>query len=245
MNRNLLLISICAHSLLTGAELAEPTRWATFSRAFYDGMPLPKWSGSYLVSWTRNTHATEALDNVTIYDRGGKVVSSHRIWYPDAGAVTLIDATANGNTVAVLGQAMNRAGVYVGFVASLAVGSTNPRILPLGSFEGTSIAFGEDRTLWVLGYQVGEERRIKTAPRHATLRHYKPDGETIRRVSALAGYPMWTSLRCRREGWVPSGDSRPRPHRRPATPMSNVDGIHTRWRTPPDSGTPPCVLQQC
>jgi hypothetical protein len=64
------------------------------------------------------------------------------------------------------------------------------RIVQTSPFEGVAVAGGPDRSVWVLGYQAGEERRVRKAPDHAMLRRYDRDGKLIGE-----GLP-WSSFRC-------------------------------------------------
>ncbi|MEN6602701.1 MAG: hypothetical protein ABFD86_09805 [Bryobacteraceae bacterium] len=94
-----------------------------------------------------------------------------------------------GEAIAV-GNAMVGSLEYTGFLAFVPIKGGAARIVRTAPFEGMSVAVGPDRSVWVLGLQVGEERRILKAPDHAMLQHYGRDGKLI------GGSLPWSSFRC-------------------------------------------------
>lgn len=197
-------IRLLVHCCLTVAvcsafdRLEAPTHRALFPNVLSSGAPIPKWTGSYLTTWALNTTSADTTDNVSVFDKTGKLTSTKRIWFPDAVTVQILDAAGAGNTVVLVGKALNTNGVYVGFLAFVPVQEARTEVVQLGAFEGVSVAMAEDQTVWVLGYQVGEGRRIKAAPRHSMLRRYTAKGH------AAGEFLFWPDKQC---GLHPAGET--------------------------------------
>jgi len=172
-------------------QLATPDHRATFKRAIVSGGALPRWSGGFLVSWQRNTLPADTRDNLVVYDRDGGVVAKWRLWFPDASLVKIVDAAASPDGhLAITGLAVNASGALACFLGSVSIGEATARVIQTSPFEGRRIEFGPDGTIWVLGWELGEMRKITTAPEHSTLRRYNRAGKLI------GEHLRWPAINC-------------------------------------------------
>lgn len=188
------LVLVLACELAVSAEqLSAPTRRVPLSDAGVPGAIPLKWGGGYLISWRSTTSHSDAAQNLAIYDRDGRTVRTTRLWFPDAALLYIRDAAAQDDKVVAVGNAMTGIGgpgEMSGFLAFVPIHGGAARIVQTSPFEGVAVAVGPDRSVWVLGFQVGEERRVRKAPDHAMLHHYDQDGKLIGK-----GLP-WSSFRC-------------------------------------------------
>jgi hypothetical protein len=187
-----LLVSVLACGFaITGEQLSTPARRTPLSQAAVSGaFAAPKWAGGYLIWCRPSTTHSDASHNLAIHDREGRVVLETRVWIPDATEVWIRDVAAVEGEAVAVGNAMVGSFEFTGFLAFVPVKGGAARIIQTAPFEGESVAVGSDRSVWVLGFQVGEERRVRKAPDHAMLRHYDQDGKLI--GEALP----WSSFRC-------------------------------------------------
>ncbi len=118
------------------------------------------------------------------------MVLETRVWIPDATEVWIRDVAAVEGEAVAVGNAMVGSLEYTGFLAFVPVKGGAARIIQTAPFEGMSVAVGSDRSVWVLGWQAGEGRRVRKAPDHAMLRHYGRDGKLI------GGSLPWSSFQC-------------------------------------------------
>jgi hypothetical protein len=125
-----------------------------------------------------------------VQDGEGRTILETRVWVPDATQVWIRDVDAVEGEAVAVGNAMAGSLEYTGFLAFIPIKGGTARIVRTAPFEGMSVAVGPDRSVWVLGWQLGEERRILKAPDHAMLQHYGRDGILI------GGSLPWSSFRC-------------------------------------------------
>ncbi len=152
---------------------------------------MPRWSGGFLISWQRNTLNTDKGDNVIAYKRDGTVAASWRLWFPDASLVEIIDAAGSpGGQVVVTGLAAAASGALTGFLAYMSTRESVARVVQTSPFEGQHLDFGPDGTIWVLGYQLGDMRKMKAAPEHSALRRYDGAGMQV------GEYLRWPAVNC-------------------------------------------------
>jgi len=98
---------------------------------------MPKWGQGYLVSWKLDTAASDTVENLSLFDREGKLAGKTRIWFEGASMVRILDAAArkDGN-VAVVGWAVTAAGEIAGFLADVSVARGTARVIQTSPFEG-------------------------------------------------------------------------------------------------------------
>ena len=186
-----------------GAErLSLPTSRAYFPALFSTPEPAPAFSGGVMLNWRRNTYSADSRDNLFVRDRQGKLVASYRLFASGASQMKIVDVAASGDgSVAAVGQALSNEGRYSGYLAILSLDTSNARIVQLAPFEGRTITYGPDGTLWVLGWQLGadqevEQRSVSTAPPHSVLHHYTGEGVLI------SQHLPWPEMEC---GHHPAG----------------------------------------
>ncbi|MCE5306175.1 MAG: hypothetical protein LLG20_00890 [Acidobacteriales bacterium] len=184
------LFLACTFAVSAG-QLSPPVRRSPFSQIAVPGGPgAPKWAGGHLILFRPSTTHSDLSNNLAVQDGEGRTVLETRVWVPDATQVWIRDVeTVEGEAVAV-GNAMVGNLEYTGFLAFIPIKGGAARIVRTAPFEGMSMAVGPDRSVWVLGWQLGEERRILKAPDHAMLQHYDRDGKFI------GGSLPWSSFRC-------------------------------------------------
>lgn len=146
-----------------------------------------------LTSWRQNTPASDPNPNLHIVDRQAKTVSRRRFWIPEASAVKIFDAAASeAKQVAVVGHATGPTGQYNGYLAIIDLPSDATKIIPTAPFEGQSVAWGPNGSIWVLGYELTAERKLLAAPPHATLHQFDRQGKLV------AEHLPWPAINCGR-----------------------------------------------
>jgi hypothetical protein len=192
----LALAPVVAGMLLTvplghAERLTRPIVRQSFPDAFASRHALPKWSGDVLISWRPATTSSDSADNIVVQNRDAKVVLRHRLWFPDATAVRIWDVAASRETtVAVVGHAVDKSGVFVAFVAFLSLQTPQVRIVQTSPFEGRYVVWGPNGMLWVLGYRLAETRKLLKAPPHAILHQYDQNGVLLRQTLE------WPAIQC-------------------------------------------------
>jgi hypothetical protein len=152
---------------------------AKFGEAFRPGVMAPKWSAGRLLSWEPTTIASGSA-NLVVYDRGGRAAASVRLWFDDAAKVVISDVAAlSDGTVAATGHAVTAAGLIAGFVARISVPDGTKLVTRTAPFEGDAVVFGPDKSIWVLGCQLGGDRSFKSAPPHYILKRFGIDGKLL------------------------------------------------------------------
>ena len=161
-------------------QLSPPGRRAPLSQTLVaTSFAAPKWAGGYLIYFRPLTHS-DSSPNLAIHDGEGRAVLQTRVWIPDATEVWIRDVEAVGGEVVAVGNAMlGSLEEFTGFLAFVPVKGGAIRIVRTAPFEGKSVAVGSDESVWVLGWQVGEDRKLRNAPDHALLHHYSRDGKLI------------------------------------------------------------------
>lgn len=192
-------ILLSGHAL-TAQRLTDPIRSVD--------TPIPqgqasKWSGGVLLVWRTTTSASDLGDNLFIYDIKRGVHRGYRLGFPDAAIVHIWDVASTAGTVAAAGQAMSAEGRFVGFFVLASAQDRGVNVVQTSPFEPQRIVFGSDATLWVLGSQLGEGRRIRTAPPHAVLRHYAADGRVI------GEHLQWPAIACGLHPAINHGEGNP------------------------------------
>jgi hypothetical protein len=186
----LALLLACAFAV-PAEQLSAPARRAPFSQPpTSKSFAAPKWAGDYLIWFRPSTTHSDASHNLAIHDGEGRVVLETRVWVPDATEVWIRDVAAVGGEAVAVGNAMVGSMEYTGFLAFVPVKGGAIRIVRTAPFQAESVAVGSDGSVWVLGWQTGEGRRVRKAPDHAMLHHYGQDGKLI------GGNMPWSSFRC-------------------------------------------------
>jgi hypothetical protein len=184
----LALLLVCTFAAFAD-QLSTPVRRTPFSHTTLGRFAAPKWAGSCLV-WYRPATHSDTSPNLALHDREGHAVLETRVWVPGAAYVSIRDVDAVGGEVVAVGNAMVGVMEWVGFLAFVPVKGGAIRMVRTAPFEGESVAVGSDESVWILGWQVGEDRKLRNAPDHALLHRYSRDGKLI-------GTSMpWSSFRC-------------------------------------------------
>jgi len=152
---------------------------------------LPKWDGGYIFYWNHDTAESARENNLFVYDAKGASVLSTRLWFTGAGSVRIISVASSHGVIAAVGMAVEKTGFYTGYLAIVEIASAKATIVRTGVFEGKTVAFGPDGNIWLLGYELGEGRRIETAKPHGALRRYRPDGASVGEQLL-----MWPEIKC-------------------------------------------------
>jgi hypothetical protein len=177
-----------------------PAARHSFVEAFSNTQPLPKWSGDFLISWRIKTESSDSDNNLIIHGRDGKVLRRFRLWLPDAMMVQIFDvAGSRRNSVSVVGIALSQSGSVAPFLATISMDSSSVKVNRLSPFEGRYVTWGSDDTIWVLGYQLAEGRKLLSAPSHAILQHYDRNG------TLLGKHLEWPAIECGRHPLLSSG----------------------------------------
>jgi hypothetical protein len=152
----------------------QPVRVSKTLKVPQEGQDLVwKWSGDFSVYWRTNTISKDSRPNLGVYDVSGREVQQQRIWFNDASVVMLRSAAVGRNgAVAAVGLAIADSGIVSAFLLSKRAPGEELRVIQLSPFEGQDIVFGSDNTIWILGYELGEGRKLETANTHNVLRHY-------------------------------------------------------------------------
>jgi hypothetical protein len=178
----------------------SPVARHNFTEAFPRLQQLPKWSGDFLLSWRTDTDSSDYNNNLTIHGRDGNVIRRLRLWFPDALSVKLWDAAASSSgSVSVVGFALSRSGSVAPFLALVPANSSSVKIVQMSPFEGRKVTWGQDDTIWVLGWQLGEGRSLSAAPPHAIVQHYDRNG------ALLSKHLEWPAIQCGRHPLFLSG----------------------------------------
>jgi len=179
-------------------QLSPAVRRTPFSQTAVPGAPAaPKWADGHLIWFRPSTTYSDLSNNFAVHNSEGHAVLETRVWVPDATQVWIRDVEAVEGEAVAVGNAVVGSLEYTGFLAFIPIKGGAARIVRTAPFEGMSVAVGPDRSVWVLGLQLGEERRILKAPDHAMLQHYGRDGKFI------GGSLPWSSFRC---GLHPAAD---------------------------------------
>jgi hypothetical protein len=158
------------------AQVTAPIRQTAFEDAFKPGNSLPRWEQGYLVSWKIDTSSSETEENISLYDRDGATVGKARIWFEGASFLRIEDAAARKDgRVAVVGWAITNSGTLAAFLADVSITQRFAQIIQTSPFEGRSVGFGPDGTIWVLGAVVGPGRGKEPAPDHYMVQHFSTD----------------------------------------------------------------------
>jgi len=179
--------------LARGERLYPAGHTATYPDALRVGATLPKWSGAHLLSWAHRITHSDPSDNLLVYDCAGQVVFRARVWLPGAYMVDISDAAASREGhVAAVGLAGTGAGAIASFLflAHASRPAAEKLIARTSPFEGLGVAFGPDNSIWVVGRQLGEGRRLANAPDHAVLHRYSVDGKLLQQALP------WSSFNC-------------------------------------------------
>jgi len=173
-------------------SLSQPLSRVRFAEPGMLGDSPPKWSGGKFVSWRYKTPHADSRTNLTITTRDGIVSSRYRIWFPEAAEVNIFDVAASddGTKLSAVGNALSKAGSMVSFLATLDLASAAWDVIAVSPFEGEKVVFATDGTIWVLGYETGEQRKILKAGPHSLLRHYSSKG------APLGKYLDWPDIAC-------------------------------------------------
>jgi len=160
-------------------QLSSPTEIVSYPSAFVVGEALPKWSQGYLIAYRRDTAPSDTEANLRVFDRKGTLVTQTRLWFQGASLLRVKDiAVSRDGRLGVVGIAIDASGSLAGFLADITL-STEPRakIIQTSPFEGQSVAYAPDGTIWMLGYQVGPSRLLSNdEPDHFIVEHLASDG---------------------------------------------------------------------
>jgi len=184
---------------VAGQRLSEPIRSA--DRPSLQGLSS-KWSGGALIAWRTATSASERGQNLFLYDADG-ARRGYRLEIPDAAMVHIWDVAASPSTLAVAAQAIDASGTVAGLFALISRQSQSTTITQTSPFEPQRITIRADSTIWVLGYQLGEGRRVKAAPRHSILKQYTPEGRLI------GEHLQWPGMACGLHPAIDHGEGNP------------------------------------
>jgi hypothetical protein len=169
-------------SPLSGYGRVPPEASATGART-------PKWSGSWLLHWRSLAKSDEPGENFAIYERDGRLAAKARIWFPEAWQVRIDDAAAAAKgQIAVVGTAFENSGTLAGFLALLSSDGRITKVVRTSPLEGHAVVLGPDDTIWLLGLQIGPDRRRATMPDHDTVQHYGADGVLL---GGFLPYSAW------------------------------------------------------
>lgn len=191
---------MCLGGMPSAAQrLSAPQPGAKFGEAFRPGVMLPKWSGGYLLSW-EPTITASGSNNLIVYDRGGRTAASVGLWFDDAAKVAISDVAAlSDGTVAAAGHAVTEAGLIAGFVARISIPGGTKRVTRTAGFEGDAIVFGPDKTTWVLGYELGDDRSFKRTT-HYILKRFGIDGKILGELLSSSDFHCLHPLAPNRHG---------------------------------------------
>jgi hypothetical protein len=170
----LLLLAVLVVPGAVAQQLSAPIRQIKNEDAFRPGPRFfPTWNQGYLVVWEPDTRSSDTAENLAVYDREGNLVGKTRIWLQDASFLSIVDAAArkDGN-VAVVGWAMTGSGTVAGFLGDVSVVRNSGLIIQTSPFEGQSVTFGPDGTIWVFGMVLGPGRGREPAPDHYMVQHF-------------------------------------------------------------------------
>lgn len=172
----LLLLVLPVTPKTAAQQVSAPIRQVTFEDALQPGTSLPRWEQGYLVSWKQDTSSSDTAENVSLYDRGGAAIGKTRTWVEGASFLRIEDAAARKDgRIAVVGWAVTNSGTLAAFLADVSIAQGFAKIIQTSPFEGRSVAFGADGTIWVLGAQVGPGRGKEPAPDHYMVQHFGND----------------------------------------------------------------------
>lgn len=132
------------------------------------------WSEGYLFAYRRDSVPSDEQPNLYVFDRKGAQVAKLRLWVEGASLMRILDiaASRDGSKVAVAGIAFNSSATVAGFLADIPVGKDGPvRIVHTSPFEPQSVTFAPDGSLWLVGVEVDETRRISAGPDHKMVQH--------------------------------------------------------------------------
>ena len=189
--RCLLALLLACASAVPAQHLSPPVRRTPFSQAYMStSFTAPRWAGGHLIWFRTSTTHSDASRNLAIHDGEGRAVLETRVWVPDATEIWIRDVEAAEGEAIAVGNARVGSLEYTGFLAFIPINGGSTRIVQTTPFQGMSVAVAADRTVWVLGYQLGEQGRVRKAPDHAMLQHYGRDGKLI------GGSLPWSSFRC-------------------------------------------------
>jgi len=170
-----ILVSLPITQNVAAQTVLAPTRQITYEEALQTGNPLPRWEHGYLVSWKMDS-SSDSAENISLYDRDGAAVGKTRIWLEGASFLRIEDAAARKDgRVAVVGWALTSSGTLAAFLADVSITQHSAQIIQTSPFEGRSVAFGPDGTIWVLGAVVGPGRGKEPAPDHYMVQHFGTD----------------------------------------------------------------------
>src|SRR5215831_13643465 len=172
----LLLLVIPIAPNAPAQQVSAPVRQIAYEEAFQAGYFLPRWEQGYLVSWRQNISSSDTTDNLFLHDRDGATVGKTRIWLEGATFLRIEDAAARKDgRVAVVGWAITSSGTLAAFLADVSLAQRSPQIIQTSPFEGRSVGFGPDGTIWVLGAELGPGRGKEPAPDHYMVQHFGTD----------------------------------------------------------------------
>lgn len=191
----LTLIPVCPGA---GLEFSSPDKSVLFPRDIASGMTVPKWINGRMVSlWPELVH-NDSRANVQVYDSDGRKIYEARVWPRGASRVALHDvAVSLQGDVVVVGHANDSSSPGSFFARIKPSGEVSPPIRTQ-PFEGLSVTFGPDGTLWILGWELNHLRSF--GPDHATLRRFTLDGKL------LGEFLPWSSFGCPPDRHPAAGD---------------------------------------
>lgn len=194
----LVLVGLLSVDAGAAEVLSLPTSQAEFPpHSAAHGWAPKRFSGGVMISVRNDTHYSDPSENVYLDDRQGNTIASFRLFAPDAWQFHIQQVAASGDgSVAAVGLARNNQGGLSGYLAIMSLGTSEVRMIETSPFEGRSLAYGPDGSLWILGWALNAERMLSTTPPHSTLRRFSAEGELI------SEHLPWPETRC---GSHPSG----------------------------------------
>ena len=161
-----------------GAEqLSLPTSRVDFPR--YSATPS-KFSGGVMISYHFETHYSNLRNNLFVHNRQGVVHASYSVFPPDVWKFHIRDVAASDDgSVAVVGIAWNNHGGISGYLAIVSLDTADIKMVQTAPFEGRTLTYAPDGTLWILGWELGQERRLSRTLPHSALRRFTGQGELI------------------------------------------------------------------
>lgn len=179
-------------------SLSAPHQRTQFERVLSGTPAVPKWNSGFLVTWRTETGYSDSSENLSIQDRDGRLLAKYRLWFPDAWMIKIWDAAVSrSGSIAVVGLALNNSGSMSGMLALVSPAPARVKVVQTAPFEGHYVTFAPDNSLWILGYQLGEGRRMTESVPHAMLHHYSSDGVL------QAQHLPWPNTECKQQ---PVGD---------------------------------------
>jgi hypothetical protein len=116
-------------------------------------------------------------DNLVVHDRQGNLMARHRLFVPGAWIMYVRDVVVSDDgDLAAAGSVVSKEGKLSGYLAILSRQRPTVRVVQLGAFSASNLKYAPDGTLWVLGVEPGEERKMSKASPHSILRQYSGDG---------------------------------------------------------------------